>query len=167
MFGPCWPACLSRHTAACPLLVHRRRSKQGSAPLTQEEKLAAWEELKVAAFCRALGAAWLLPLLDLFVRIQLNILGRHLYLESAVESRWGPREHKCGKLVRIAALHMLRSPGYSINLCTTQHPSCCHFHLANGLLALRLLSLTMQRYAAPSGCAQAVGPLPRALPVVR
>lgn len=52
------------------------------------DKLAAWEELKVAAFVRAAGAAWLLPLLDLFVRVQLNILGRHLYLESAVEGRW-------------------------------------------------------------------------------
>jgi peroxin-3 len=50
--------------------------------------VAVWEELKVEAFTRALGAAWLLPLLDLFVRVQLNILGRHLYLESAVEGRW-------------------------------------------------------------------------------
>jgi peroxin-3 len=53
----------------------------------QGDKLAAWEELKVAAFTRAVGSAWLLPLLDLFVRCQLNILGRHLYLESAVEGR--------------------------------------------------------------------------------
>lgn len=57
-------------------------------PLAPPDKLAAWEELKVAAFTRALGAAWLLPALDLFVRVQLNILGRHLYLESAVENRW-------------------------------------------------------------------------------
>ena len=65
----------------------RRRSKEGSTPLSQADKLAAWEQLKVAAFGRAVGAAWLLSLLDLFVRVQLNILGRHLYLESAVEGR--------------------------------------------------------------------------------
>lgn len=72
---------MPRHPLAC------RRAKEGSAPLSQAEKLATWEELKVAAFSRAVGAAWLLPLLDLFVRVQLNILGRHLYLESAVEGR--------------------------------------------------------------------------------
>ncbi len=68
----------------------RRQAKEGRLRLAPADKLAAWEELKVAAFVRAAGAAWLLPLLDLFVRVQLNILGRHLYLESAVEGRWGP-----------------------------------------------------------------------------
>ncbi|KAL4458388.1 hypothetical protein ABPG75_013253 [Micractinium tetrahymenae] len=66
-------------------LERLRQAKEGRAPLSPADKLAAWEELKVAAFVRAAGAAWLLPLLDLFVRVQLNILGRHLYLESAVE----------------------------------------------------------------------------------
>lgn len=64
-----------------------RRAKEGSSPLSPADKLGAWEELKVCAFARAAGAAWLLPALDLFVRVQLNILGRHLYLESAVETR--------------------------------------------------------------------------------
>lgn len=74
----------------------RRRAKEGSAPLAPADKLAAWEELKVAAFARAAGGAWLLPALDAFVRVQLNILGRHLYLESAVENRWGLRAGRGG-----------------------------------------------------------------------
>lgn len=65
-------------------LERLRQAKEGRLRLAPADKLAAWEELKVAAFVRAAGAAWLLPLLDLFVRVQLNILGRHLYLESAV-----------------------------------------------------------------------------------
>eukprot|EP00887_Chlorella_sp_A99_P006264 scaffold3.g6264.t1 len=63
-----------------------RAGREGGAPLTTADKVALWQELKLAAFARLAAAAWLLPLLDLFVRVQLNILGRHLYLESAVDS---------------------------------------------------------------------------------
>lgn len=72
-----------------PLCTHAsRQSKEQGPALSGPSKLALWEELKLAAFTRAVGALWLLPLLDLFVRVQLNILGRHLYLESALDSRW-------------------------------------------------------------------------------
>lgn len=70
------------------LRAGRRDAKQGTVQLDHVDKLAAWEELTVAAFTRALGAVWLLPLLELFVRAQLCILGRHLYLECAVQGRW-------------------------------------------------------------------------------
>jgi hypothetical protein len=59
--------------------------------LSGEQKVVLWEELTSAAFTRAVGSLWLLPLLDLFVRVQLNILGRHLYLESALDSRCAGR----------------------------------------------------------------------------
>lgn len=46
------------------------------------EKRALWRDLAAAGFARAAAAAWLLPLLALLLRVQLNILGRHLFLES-------------------------------------------------------------------------------------
>lgn len=38
-----------------------------------------------AGFSRALGGMWAMGLLFLFVRIQLNILGRHVYIHTAAE----------------------------------------------------------------------------------
>lgn len=55
----------------------------GGAPLSGKEKMAIWEELKVLSFSRTLCAMWAVCLLDLFVRIQLNVLGRHVYIETA------------------------------------------------------------------------------------
>ena len=65
-------------TLISPSFPHCRRAKEGTAPLSPEAKLAAWEELRAAAFTRAAGAALLLPLLDAFVRVQHNIRGPHL-----------------------------------------------------------------------------------------
>ena len=44
--------------------------------LAPQEKLALWERLATESFTRALGAAWLVPLLDLLVRLKLHIVGR-------------------------------------------------------------------------------------------
>lgn len=54
-----------------------------AAPLSGKEKMAIWEELKVLSFSRTLCAMWAVCLLDLFVRVQLNVLGRHVYIETA------------------------------------------------------------------------------------
>lgn len=51
--------------------------------LPKAEKVTIWMQLKVASFARSLAAVWALPLLDLHLRVQLNILGRHLYLHTA------------------------------------------------------------------------------------
>ncbi|GAB4822135.1 hypothetical protein N2152v2_009181 [Parachlorella kessleri] len=94
---PALAAALNRAADVDSLLEKLRQSKDAGnggaaqqpgqqAPLTGEQKVALWEELSIAAFTRAVGSLWLLPLLDLFVRVQLNILGRHLYLESALDS---------------------------------------------------------------------------------
>ncbi len=45
-------------------------------------KLALWRELAEAGFARTASAIWLLPLLQLLLRVQLNILGRQLFMES-------------------------------------------------------------------------------------
>jgi peroxin-3 len=76
--------------------LHQRlkRGKLGGHYLTPTEKQATWNELKVETFTYTLSAVWLLPMLDLLLRIQLNILGRHLYLQNAMDVKhaqnsWG------------------------------------------------------------------------------
>ena len=52
--------------------------------MAADQKYAAWEEIKVLTFTRAVAASWMVSLLDLMNRVQLNILGRHLYLQSNI-----------------------------------------------------------------------------------
>ena len=40
-----------------------------------------WEDLKLLSWSRTLGATWLVAILDLLLRVQLNILGRHLFVQ--------------------------------------------------------------------------------------
>ncbi|KAK9831977.1 hypothetical protein WJX81_004915 [Elliptochloris bilobata] len=54
----------------------------GAGAASPAEKQALWRELAAAGFARAAAAVWLMPLLNLLLRVQLNILGRHLFLES-------------------------------------------------------------------------------------
>jgi hypothetical protein len=44
--------------------------------LSSEEKLSLWRGLACHSFCRALGSVWLVPLMDLLVRLKLHIVGR-------------------------------------------------------------------------------------------
>ena len=60
-----------------------REGKKGhGVAATPSGKLETWQQLKVAAFTNAAASAWLLALLDMLLRVQLNILGRHLFLAS-------------------------------------------------------------------------------------
>ena len=47
-----------------------------------------------AGFARTLAAAWGVALLDLQLRVQLNILGSHLYLSSALQSGLPPGQRR-------------------------------------------------------------------------
>ena len=74
-------------TARGATAVSRRQLKSrggagGGQPASPAEKQALWRELAAAGFARAAAAVWLMPLLNLLLRVQLNILGRHLFLES-------------------------------------------------------------------------------------
>lgn len=79
---------LSRAVAAADdldaALERLRLAKEGAIQLDPEEKQTLWRELSIDALARLVAALWMLPLLCLQVRVQLNILGRHLYLESAL-----------------------------------------------------------------------------------
>lgn len=52
--------------------------------LGSEEKIRLWKELAAASLTLLTATIWALPLLDLQIRCQLSILGRRLYLESAL-----------------------------------------------------------------------------------
>ena len=105
-----WRALAQAADVDAPLELLRRGQVGGAGSsssgskggVSTSEKVALWEELKVAAFTRLLASVWLLPLLDLFVRVQLNILGRHLYLESALDTRWAVCVRACVLGLRLA-----------------------------------------------------------------
>jgi len=50
-------------------------------------KLALWEELKILSFTRALASVYSSCLLFVFLRVQLNIVGGYLYLDSLLLTR--------------------------------------------------------------------------------
>ena len=77
------PACslhpFPTHTLPFPAHV-TLHCRAGS--LSGQAKLDAWERIKALTFTRALAASWMVALLHLLNRVQLNILGRHLYLQN-------------------------------------------------------------------------------------
>ena len=56
--------------------------KAERSPDSNAERVERWTELAEATFALAGAAAWALPLLDLLLRVQINVLGRHLYFAS-------------------------------------------------------------------------------------
>ncbi|GAB4845280.1 hypothetical protein Ancab_038689 [Ancistrocladus abbreviatus] len=68
------------------LSVLTERLQQGKgqpSTLTSLEKLELWDRLKVLSFTRLVLSLWSVILLSLYIRIQVNILGRHLYIDTA------------------------------------------------------------------------------------
>ncbi len=61
-----------------------QRDKQS---LTTAEKLALWQSVLERVLCRFVCAVWLVPALHLTIRVQLNVLGRTLYLQSSLTDR--------------------------------------------------------------------------------
>ncbi|KAL6846383.1 hypothetical protein ACP4OV_023831 [Aristida adscensionis] len=59
------------------------QGKGESSTLTPKEKLDTWEKIKILSFTRTVTSIWAMTLLSLYVRVQVTILGRHLYLDFA------------------------------------------------------------------------------------
>ncbi|KAK9811692.1 hypothetical protein WJX72_008483 [[Myrmecia] bisecta] len=80
---------LNRKADADHLLQRLREGRDGIGfAATAAGQLATWEELKIMSFTRTLSATWLVPLVDLLLRVQLNMLGRHIFLENnLIEAR--------------------------------------------------------------------------------
>ncbi|TKY61041.1 Peroxisome biogenesis protein 3-2 [Spatholobus suberectus] len=51
--------------------------------LTQSEKLDLWSRLKILSFTRMTLSVWATTMLSLYTKVQVNILGRHLYIDTA------------------------------------------------------------------------------------
>ncbi|KAK1280473.1 Peroxisome biogenesis protein 3-2 [Acorus gramineus] len=68
------------------LSYHMNRLMQGKGQpgvLSVKEKRELWEELKILSFTRMVTSLWGMTLLCLYVRVLVNILGRHLYIEAS------------------------------------------------------------------------------------
>ncbi|XP_021909522.1 peroxisome biogenesis protein 3-2 [Carica papaya] len=63
-----------------PLTQRLNREK---ATLMPSEKLELWERLKTLSFTRMVMSVWAVTMLSLYIRVQVNILGRHLYIDTA------------------------------------------------------------------------------------
>ncbi|XP_009347780.2 peroxisome biogenesis protein 3-2 isoform X2 [Pyrus x bretschneideri] len=50
---------------------------------TSQEKLELWDRLKILSFTRMVLSLWAMTILSLYIRVQVNILGRHLYIDTA------------------------------------------------------------------------------------
>lgn len=72
---------LSPSHSHLPTIAPCRQLKGGDSEI-EATKHALWRELAEAGFARTASAIWLLPLLQLLLRVQLNILGRQLFMES-------------------------------------------------------------------------------------
>uniref|UniRef100_A0A0A9AIJ6 Uncharacterized protein n=1 Tax=Arundo donax TaxID=35708 RepID=A0A0A9AIJ6_ARUDO len=59
------------------------QGKGESSTLTPKEKYDTWEKIKILSFTRTVSSMWTMTLLSLYVRVQVTILGRHLYLDFA------------------------------------------------------------------------------------
>ncbi|KAL3640742.1 hypothetical protein CASFOL_015710 [Castilleja foliolosa] len=51
--------------------------------LTTVEKHELWDRLKILSFTKMVSSLWAMTMLSLFIRVQVNILGRHLYIDTA------------------------------------------------------------------------------------
>ncbi|KAG2642694.1 hypothetical protein PVAP13_2KG208300 [Panicum virgatum] len=60
-----------------------RQGKAESRALTPKEKYDTWEEIKIKSFTKTVSSMWAMTLLSLYTRVQVTILGRHLYLDFA------------------------------------------------------------------------------------
>ncbi|KAL3639365.1 hypothetical protein CASFOL_017272 [Castilleja foliolosa] len=51
--------------------------------LNKAEKLELWDRLKILSFTKMVSSLWAMTMLSLYIRVQVNILGRHLYIDTA------------------------------------------------------------------------------------
>ncbi|KAK9861702.1 hypothetical protein WJX84_011452 [Apatococcus fuscideae] len=97
---------VARLTGVHQLLDLLREGKKGHGlAATPSGKLETWQQLKLAAFTNAAASAWLLALLDMLLRVQLNILGRHLFLAS----------HLCSNTEMLAEDQGAETPGLQVS----------------------------------------------------
>ncbi|WMV22130.1 hypothetical protein MTR67_015515 [Solanum verrucosum] len=65
------------------LMERLMKGKDEPNSLTAAEKLELWDRLKILNFTRIVLSLWATTMLSLYIRVQVNILGRHLYIDTA------------------------------------------------------------------------------------
>ncbi|ORX88320.1 Peroxin-3 [Basidiobolus meristosporus CBS 931.73] len=60
--------------------------------MDRKTKLQLWEELKITSFTQTIASIYLTVLLNIFVHIQLNLLGRFIYIDSVLSFSEKDRE---------------------------------------------------------------------------
>lgn len=90
-----------------------------------ENKVSIWNELKITCFCRTVTAVYSTVLLVVFLRVQLNIIGGYMYLDSLADSNDGKtngRIHATPDVQKryLASVQYLLSDGLT-ELVTTVH----------------------------------------------
>ena len=66
-------------------LLKLKEARAGRIDMTVEEKIELWKSVAEDSVTRVVASMWLLSLLNLQIRVQLNVLGRNLYLSSALK----------------------------------------------------------------------------------
>ncbi|GLT60365.1 hypothetical protein SLA2020_331340 [Shorea laevis] len=66
-----------------PLTEMLKKGKDQPNSLSFSEKLELWDRLTILSFTRMVVSVWAVTMLSLYIRIQVNILGRHLYIDTA------------------------------------------------------------------------------------
>ncbi|KAJ7543640.1 hypothetical protein O6H91_09G046200 [Diphasiastrum complanatum] len=57
--------------------------KDNPQGMSHQDKVQLWQRIKILSFTRAISAMTAVALLELFIRVQMNILGRHMYIHTA------------------------------------------------------------------------------------
>ncbi|KAJ6340324.1 hypothetical protein OIU77_008143 [Salix suchowensis] len=60
-----------------------QKGKGQPTTLTPSEKFELWDRLKILSFTQMLVSLWAVTMLSLYIKVQVNILGRHLYIDTA------------------------------------------------------------------------------------
>ena len=68
------------------IIARLQREKRS---LSTAEKLSLWETVLDRVMCRFVCVVWLVPMLQLLVRVQLNVMGRTLYLQMSLRNERG------------------------------------------------------------------------------
>ncbi|CAN8269127.1 unnamed protein product [Cochlearia groenlandica] len=73
----------SRITEEIDVSSIMEKLSKGKGILIPSEKIQLWNDLKISSFTRMVLSLWSVTMLSLYIRVQVNILGRHLYIDTA------------------------------------------------------------------------------------
>ncbi|GKV05119.1 hypothetical protein SLEP1_g17160 [Rubroshorea leprosula] len=79
----CLSCTIAEELDLSPLTEMLKKGKDQPNSLSFSEKLELWDRLTILSFTRMVVSVWAVTMLSLYIRVQVNILGRHLYIDTA------------------------------------------------------------------------------------